>query len=95
MSSAQAADDEVARLRGTAGFALIGKRDLPAVGVDALGGTEIVYAFTKDGRTEQATVRFVGKAGTQVVVGVFYPPNQRAVVEQVLGHTEASVAFAG
>jgi hypothetical protein len=93
--TATSADDEVRRLRGTAGFALLGRRDLSPVGVDSLGGTEIVYAFSEAGRTRQATFRFAGKDSTAVVVGVFYPPSQRQVAQQILGYAEASVSLAG
>lgn len=95
-STAQAAGDELSRLREAAGFKLIGQRTLPPGGQDGMGATEIVYQFSLDGQTVQCTYRFIGTADvTQAQLGVYYPASAQHGAENVLDTVNDSLLFAG
>ena len=92
----KAADDELSRLREAAGFKQVSKQTVAADQQNGLGASEIVYQFSRDGQTVQATFWFMGDTTlTQAKLGIYYPPNQQQAAEDVLRKVGDTVQFAG
>ena len=76
-----AADAELARVRGAAGYKLVSNKVLPSsANGDVVG---VVYRFDRDGTPAEATYQFSGVLGDMesgvVVVGMHYPVAYKSV----------------